>query len=75
VNQGLASSDLRDGERAIVASCWDATGVRDIAYGQSLSAELCRSVLINRRGDFAAYGFRSCRNRLSMPWRTCGRAT
>jgi hypothetical protein len=49
-----------DGERAILASCWDAAGVRDIAYGQSLSAELCRSFLSNVRGDFEAHGFRSC---------------
>lgn len=46
-----------EGERAILASCWDAAGVRDFAYGQSLSAELCRSVLIHRREDF---GFRPC---------------
>lgn len=45
-----------DEERAILASCWDAAGMREIAYGQSLSAELCRSILIHVRGDFAAAG-------------------
>jgi hypothetical protein len=63
-----------DDERAISASRWDAAGVRNIAYGQSLSAQLCCSFLINTPGISRLTGSSLARNWLSMAWRICGRA-